>query len=185
MTVIIQPANSDQIEELIDLQTLAISVLQSGKYDEKQIRAIIKIQRNVRRKGYERMFIAKSNDEKIVGFGSLLEYCPYIGGIYVHPDFIHQRIGTQLLEAVEDAALSKRIRILYVMSSLEAVGFYEANGYKFLRNSGFFAKGQIRIPCIFLNKELIPFTPVEKLWRRIIQIATWVLLGMLIVSIIL
>ena len=106
----IRLAKLDEIEELIELQSLSISTLQSGKYSEQQIQAIVQHQKSVRYIHDEIIFVAESNDRTILGFASLLVKHPQIGGVFVHPQFICQGIGTELVKELEKVALHKKIR---------------------------------------------------------------------------
>lgn len=77
-----------------------------------------------------------------------------ISGMFVHPDFARKGIGTRLVIALEEIALGKQYKTLSVTSSLSAVGFYQALGYKIDRRSGFWSQGNVWIPCMNLVKRL-------------------------------
>jgi putative acetyltransferase len=88
--------------------------------------------------------------------------------MFVHPDFTRLGIGTRLLEAIEKVAIQKKYKTMYVMSSLSAIEFYQARGYTITIESGFWSEPTIWIPCVNMQKQLIPLTEREKWVRGII-----------------
>ena len=53
--------------------------------------------------------------------------------VFVHPVTQGQGIGTRLMEAVESAARARAERRLMLYASLNAVAFYERNGWRTVR----------------------------------------------------
>jgi putative acetyltransferase len=151
--------------------------LSSGKYNERQIESLIKSQRSARIAGKEAAFVA-CHGSTLVGFASLLDHQPIIGAIYVHPGFTRQGIGRRLAETLEKKAIQRNHGRIYVMSSLEAVEFYRAIGYKKAYRSGFWSDGPIWISCVYMQKQLIPLAPMEKRRRRIL----FLLVGLVFVA---
>jgi len=49
-------------------------------------------------------------------------------GLYVHPDYQHQGIGTRLLQAIEQQVISRHLDGLLVKAHSSAIGFFEAQG---------------------------------------------------------
>jgi len=179
MNVRVNLATAEDLEAIADLQASSISLLSSGKYNERQIESLIKSQRSARIAGKEALFIA-CHGSTLVGFASLLDHQPSIGAIYVHPDFTRQGIGRRLAETLEKKAIQRNHRRIYAMSSLEAVEFYRAIGYKKSYKSGFWSDGPIWIPCVYMQKQLIPLAPMENRSRRIL----FLLVGLFFVALI-
>ena len=53
-----------------------------------------------------------------------------ITGIYVHPDFLRQGVGSRLLEKIIEDAREKGLEELHCESSVTAKGFYREYGFK-------------------------------------------------------
>ncbi|MBD1838494.1 GNAT family N-acetyltransferase [Coleofasciculus sp. FACHB-64] len=151
----------------MELQASSLKLLASQEYNARQIESLIRSQKSARSEYKEIVFVAYFHS-KLVGFASLSVYTSTIHAIFVHPDFKRLGIGKRLLETMEHTAIEKEYRTLYVMSSLTAVNFYRAMGYKKTHKSGFWSEGKTWIPCVNMQKQLIPLTPREKWTWRII-----------------
>ncbi|AFY31556.1 GNAT family N-acetyltransferase [Calothrix sp. PCC 7507] len=162
----IRLSKPEDLEKILELQASSLRTLTSS-YDSSQIESLIRSQASARLAKDEIGVVAEYENE-IIGFASVLIQQSLIGGVYVHPDFMRQRLGTQLLEAVEEIALDKRHKVIYVTSSLAAVNFYQARGYKSICKSGFYSESKYWIPCVNLKKQLIIFTETEKWYRHFI-----------------
>ena len=66
--------------------------------------------------------------DKILGTVSLGS--GQISGLYVDPEFAGRGVGILLLKFIEKYAKSKKMKSVYVYSTLNARGFYKKNGYK-------------------------------------------------------
>jgi putative acetyltransferase len=159
MTVEIRLATIEELDEIVELQTHSLLHLSAQDYNPEQIEALVHDQANWRGLR-EAIFVAES-DGKIAGFSALSIDYGQITGVYVLPEFTRQGIGTQLLVALEEAALQKKYRHLWVISSLTAISFYKANGYDETRKTGFMTSTDIWIPCARLEKRLGPSPLLE------------------------
>ena len=164
MDIQIRLAKPEDTADILELQARSIRTL-SQDYNAKQIESLIRSQKSQRFIN-EIIFVAQRNN-RLVGFASLCIHTPQIGAMFVHPDFMRQGIGTKLLMAIEEAAIEKRYKIIYVMSSLSAVNFYRSMDYEITRQSGLLLEIDNWLPCTDLQKQLIPFTEVEKWMRQI------------------
>jgi putative acetyltransferase len=158
-------AKSEDIEKVLELQSSSIRLM-SPDYNPRQIESLVKSQTSARFHHNEILFLASYKDE-LVGFACLINNSFQIGGLYVHPNFLRQGIGTQLLEVIEKTAIEKGCQAISVLSSLTAINFYKARGYQGIRQSGFFSEQDVWIPCLLLNKSLIPVTKPENFRQRI------------------
>ncbi len=150
----------EDIEQIIELQTRCLRVINSQDYTPRQIESLVTSQKSARF-GNEIIVVAKY-DQKIVGFACLSVSAPIIGGLYVAPDFCRRGIGSNLLAEIENIAIEKKYKNLYVNSSVTAVAFYQRNSYKKLVNLGFYAVPKVWVEAFLMNKELIPQTNLEK-----------------------
>lgn len=180
MNIKIRLAKLEEIETILELQSQALTVLSATDYTEIEIEAMIQTQARARTDCQEIVFVAEEQntqqidfpqaqkiaDPNIIGFSCLSSYSADINGIYIRPDRIRQNIGTQLLQAIEEIALEKRYRQLWVSSSLNAIKFYQANGYqkKFYQS---LRLNTIPISVAIMSKQLIPLTKLEKAIRKI------------------
>ena len=103
-------ANSEDIEKILKLQSSSIKLM-SPDYTPRQIESLVRSQTSARLRYNEIVFLASYKDE-LVGFACLInnsfQFGGFqIGGLYVHPNFIRQGIGTQLLEVIERTAIEK------------------------------------------------------------------------------
>lgn len=86
--------------------------------------------------------VAEDEDGGVVGFGSLRLDSPEgyeaavdaeVTGLYVHPSVTREGVGSAILADLEDRARNEGVRTLGLTSSLNAVPFYEAQGYERVR----------------------------------------------------
>ncbi len=154
MELCIRPGRTEDLTTLIEIQNLAIETLCCRDYNSQQLSAIIKEQSRARQTSKEDLFVAEV-DGKIVGFAAIAKNQPEVGGIYVHPNWARQGIGTQLMATLEQTARDKQFHSLTVLSSLTAIAFYERQGYCKERQSGFWIDGTIWIPCLLMEKQLV------------------------------
>lgn len=210
MDIQIRLAKPEELEGLIELQSEALRVLSVTDYTEKEIEILIQTQARARKGCQEIVFVAEqkntlnpypppnplprggeqegsyqqpTTNKQIIGFSCLSANSRDINGIYIHPDRTRQKIGTRLLQALEDAAIAKNHRKLWVSSSLNAIQFYQANGYQ----KHFFQRLRLNktpISVAIMSKQLIPPTEAEKIMRRII-LAIAVLVILFVIGIIL
>jgi putative acetyltransferase len=143
----------------------------SPDYNPRQIESLVKSQTLARLRYDEIVFLASYKDE-LVGFACLINNFFQFGGfqisgVYVHPSFLRQGIGTQLLEVIEKTAIEKGCQVISVLSSLTAINFYKARGYQVIRQSGFFSELNVWIPCLILKKSLIPVIKPGNFRQRI------------------
>lgn len=152
MEIIIRSAHPRDLQQLIELQTLAIQVLCAEHYNPKQIDALVEDQRQARNSLQEIFWVAEYQ-QQIVGFVGL--WGKQVAAAYVHPDLVGRGIGSQLLAVLEKDARQRRYGKLAVLSSLTAIPFYRAKGYRFVRDSGFYTRNRVWIPGAWMDKELV------------------------------
>lgn len=167
MDIQIRLAKSEDLKEILELQGTSLRTLttSSAEYNPIQIESLIRSQASARIK-YDEIWFVADYEDKVVGFASLLLDQPTISGVFVHPDFMRQGIGTRLLEAIEKTAVDKKYEVLYVVSALTAVNFYQARGYQFIRQSGFSSEANVWIPCVSLEKRLLLLAKAEDWSQR-------------------
>ncbi|MEO0947740.1 MAG: GNAT family N-acetyltransferase [Cyanobacteria bacterium J06641_5] len=154
----IRPATPGDRPRLIAIQAAAIDVQCRPHYTTDQTRALLASKATFRHAG-ERVFVAIAADsligEVIVGFIALSRHGGFVQGLFVDPLYFRQGIGCQLLACAEAEALLAKQQQLWVMSALNAVAFYQAQGFARLETCDVVARGH-RIPTVSMRKPLIP-----------------------------
>jgi GNAT superfamily N-acetyltransferase len=195
MEVNIRVAKVEELESVIALQTLSIlnPLSKSREYSKAQINAIIEHQAKIRIVNLfdETIFLAEYNNQ-LAGFASGSNMFAQITGIYVHPDLMRKGIGRKLLVEIELFYIEKRRKVIWVASSLEAVGFYQQNGYRIqqgfisgmisLIRRNFFSFDPTEISTKLLTKELIPTSQIKRLFDKISLIASIVILTIALIK---
>ena len=86
-------------------------------------------------------------DGRVVGTGSLNGQT--VSSVYVHPDYQGRGLATQLMDAVENAAIAQSQGTLSVQSSITAKPFYAKRSFTIVRE-GFFGEE----PIIVMSKDM-------------------------------
>ncbi|MCU0534929.1 MAG: GNAT family N-acetyltransferase [Hydrococcus sp. Prado102] len=165
--VTIRLTKPDEINTLLQLQTKSLRILTAKDYDRRQIEAII--ERNYRLNQFRMgaiTFVAEY-EGKIIGFAILNRIFRIIDAVFVHPDFVRRSVGKQLMFAIEQEAIQRKIKSLLVLSSLTAINFYQALGYQILGETTI-SHNKIKIPCVYMKKQFLPFTLIDRLYGWII-----------------
>lgn len=109
-----------------------------------------------------RAVVVAEHHSKLIGIAIArfsLFSAPWIQAVFTHPDFVGKGVGRTLVTELERRATLRNSKKLLVMSSLTAVGFYEALHYQRLADTVTVGN----IPCIFMEKPLRPFTLLDSL----------------------
>ena len=156
--IIICPIGCNDLDQSLALIHKTIRQVNSQDYDRKQISMILRTYpREILASGI--VIVAKDisadKENQIVGVAkmSLPNFLNIqtIEGIFVHPNFIRQGIGTRLLQELEvQAYLLKKTNQIFVASSLTGKDFYQALGYKYLHQD--FILGDVEV--IMMRKQL-------------------------------
>ncbi|MCL1466234.1 GNAT family N-acetyltransferase [Argonema galeatum] len=166
--VSIRLAQSEDISKITKIQIDSIRILCAQYYNASQIETLLENKKQGRN-WKELIFVAEIQSQ-IVGFSALSLIEPTINGVFVDPAFIRQGIGQKLLAALENEAGKNRARCLWVSASLNAVQFYESQGYQTIsRNTISLASG-VPIPVVTMKKVLIPPTRAEIIVTQLIYI---------------
>lgn len=126
----VRPATADDAAAIREVHIASIRVLAASRYTDEQIAAWSAIDDPDYPidDGDRAVFVAETDGE-VVGFGQLNAAETEIEAVYVHPDHARNGVGTALLGRLETAAHERGIGELTLSASLNAVPFYEANGY--------------------------------------------------------
>ncbi len=103
-------------------------------------------------------FVVAVREGRVVGIGgwspdSLAAGLAWLRYLFVHPDWAGHGIGGKLADAAEAAARARGKKAFRVWSSVNAVGFYQARGYRRLRQGRWPVTGKIEIDYVLLAKD--------------------------------
>jgi putative acetyltransferase len=166
--VVIRLASFQDRKEIIQLEKLAIQNLCQDNYNVEQIEVLTSKVHQLHFND-EIIFVAEK-ERNLIGFASLLSYRKIVRTLYVKANFIHQKIETELLNAIEKEAINQKIEILKVISSLTERDFYQARGYQDIAFCSL-SKMDILIPGIIMQKRLMPIRPYKLLFKKLFQTA--------------
>ncbi|MDR3550528.1 MAG: GNAT family N-acetyltransferase [Candidatus Babeliales bacterium] len=78
------------------------------------------------------VFFVAERDAIIMGFGDMTHE-GHLERLFVHKDFQGQRIGTLLLQAIEDAAYDIGLMAITTEASVRAMPFFTSHGFQTIR----------------------------------------------------
>jgi putative acetyltransferase len=135
----IRPVTAADIDPLAALQEASIMRHGIAAYGEAKARAWARVGHEFKRVLVEdgQFFVAEQAGERL-GVGgwspdSLENGVAWIRYLFVHPDHVRRGIGRRLVEVAEAAALNVGRSRFDVWSSVNAVPFYQALGYRRVR----------------------------------------------------
>jgi GNAT superfamily N-acetyltransferase len=97
------------------------------------------------------VFVAEIDGE-VVGFGQVIR--TEVEAVYVSPNHLRAGIGSQILATLEQRARVLGSTYLEVLSSLNAVSFYEESGYRTLEPATYMLNPGRSIACVRMAKNL-------------------------------
>lgn len=98
--------------------------------------------------------VAESAGGRLLGYGVVDRAGSEIDGLFVAPEASGAGLGTCLLRALE-AKLPPGTRI-HLAASLNAVAFYQAQGYVALRQGSYAHPSGVALACVFMEKPAPP-----------------------------
>jgi putative acetyltransferase len=152
--LLVRMARSEDLVAIRDLQLLSLKVLAAKDYTPPQLTALVRSKESLR--GWDELHFVAEVSGLIVGFGALALGQPWVNALFVHPKFTRQGIATRLLGAMEEEAMRRGDRRLWVMSSLTGEPFYRSVGFESLeRNVIPVDDSPVAVPCVRMRKGLV------------------------------
>lgn len=148
----IRVASARDRTSIAQLFKQSIQVVCAADYTPAQVQALLEHKQTYETNAWGNVVLVAECGETIVGFAALL--WSFISAMYVHPQWLRQGIGKQLLNAIETEAASRRCRWLFVKASLTGEPFYRACGYEVIARSNVVASRGITVACIDMQKRL-------------------------------
>ena len=95
-------------------------------------------------------------DGQVAGFGALRIEEQLLDALFVEPSLTGQGIGRALLDFMVSEAQKTGCQKLRVHSSLNAVGFYRANGFSETGRGDLVLDGGVALGSVFMERPLSP-----------------------------
>ncbi len=155
--VSIRPATQADKDAMYRVHVDAIRVLASKAYAEEELRAWYG---RLTPDSYtdviaSRVVLVAEASREVIGFCQLDPETGEVEATLVDPRYANVGVGSRLLEAVEQIARDRSLRMLHLASSLNAEPFYRKHGFAVKRRAVFpFAK-ELPIDCTIMTKRLV------------------------------
>jgi putative acetyltransferase len=95
-----------------------------------------------------------SENDMIVGFGTVVPLQEEIRAVYVDSAFARQGVGTKILATLEELAVDQGVYKLHIDASLNAENFYCHHGYSVVDRSTHRFRSGFEMDCVKMSKEL-------------------------------
>lgn len=99
-------------------------------------------------------FVVATRAGTVAGFGELVPDEREVRAVYVHPDHAGDGVGTAILDHLEGTAREEGLEGLELLSSKNAVGFYERRGWEPVGNVDHEPTGGVVLECTRMRKRL-------------------------------
>lgn len=141
MDIVVREAAPEDASRIRDVHLASIEGLARKGYDDEQVRAWAhdRDPDEYPIESTDTYFVVAERDGQIVGFGQMKpdadEYFETtvdgeITAVYVHPSVARHGVGARIYAELEAAARRNEVTSLGLWASLNAVPFYEAQGYQ-------------------------------------------------------
>jgi GNAT superfamily N-acetyltransferase len=154
----IRPVAAADVDPLAELQEASILRHGVAAYGEAKARAWARVGHEFKRAllADGQFFVAERAGERL-GVGgwspdALETGLAWIRYLFVHPDHVRCGIGRRLVEVAEAAAIGAGRTRFQVWSSLNAVAFYEALGYRRVRAARWPVRQSVELDYVLMRK---------------------------------
>jgi len=97
-------------------------------------------------------FMVGTSGSQVAGFAAIKLSSAEVEAVFVSPDAARRGLGRSLLAHLEGAALRAGLRAIALDSSLNAVSFYEAMGYRAISKGTYTTSQGLEIACVHMGK---------------------------------
>ncbi len=156
--VVVRTARPADARPILAVKQAAITELSAGAYTREQIKAwtpsddaLTEYQEATETAMFQ--ILVACDAEQVVGYGVLNAEENRIEALFVHPAWARCGVGTRLLGQLEASATLVGCRELTVVSSRNAVEFYQTRGYERagVRSRGM---GDVELEFVVLSKQI-------------------------------
>ena len=157
MAIEIRKANTSDAKAAWDIRTKAILHQCVGHYSDDSLQTWTKGEptEHFARAVANHWHVAIT-EETIVGTGAIDIVKGHLDAIFVHPDMMGRRIGTQMMNYLEQIARDFKIAKLTLDSTLNAAPFYRHLGFVGDQFSTYESPRGISLACIPMQKLILP-----------------------------
>ena len=153
----IRVAKSEDADAICEVHVRSIREVCSSHYSEEEIVAWSGEKQpenyiHAMKKG-ECILVAEA-DNRVIGFGGILLKEQVITAVYVHPSFVGKGTGLKILNRLEEMAKKAGLDCLKLLSTLNAVSFYEAAGFHKMKSTRYSVQGETELECVHMIKDL-------------------------------
>ena len=153
--IAIRKARKDDAQEVWDVRNAAILGLCTGYYSQDDL--ALWTQGELTRKfteAVEDSFYVAVIDDRVVGTGMIDLESGKLDAIFVHPSFMREGIGRQMLLFLERLARDASLTRLFLDSTLNAAAFYRTCGFVGDAVAKYQSPRGITLACIPMTKTL-------------------------------
>jgi putative acetyltransferase len=102
----------------------------------------------------ELVLVAEDATGRIIGFGSIVPENSELRALYVSAEHGRKGVGHAILSELEALAREAGVTALRMDSSVNAAGFYKANGYIAIEHGEHTLQSGVRMGCVRMRKSL-------------------------------
>jgi len=142
-------ATDDDVPAVARVQTAAAREFGPGYYTEAQLDHWARERDPDDYDFDDGVHVVAESADGVVGWGWVRPERSELSAVYVHPDHAREGVGTRVLDRLETEAGDRGCTALSLWSSLPAVPFYDANGYRTVRRVEL---GEASLPSVVMRK---------------------------------
>ena len=151
----IRKATPADAAEICSVHIASILGLCDRSYSKEQIDAWIEpLVPGLYLPAMEKFTFFVAEQDHILGFSMLDVEGAELNAIYLHPDAVGRGIGRRLLELAEQLARQRSVKILRLKATLNAVGFYQACGFRQVGTNVHRTPSGLELDCVEMEKRL-------------------------------
>ncbi len=156
MPLLIRRAQVEDALDIINVHEASVRGLCTHHYTPEQIEGWVGTRRpeDYREHIENTEFYVAEDNGRIVGYGQMSAGESQIRSIYVSPNRTRSGIGTKLLLELIHNAKDRRLRTLWLNSSLNAVPFYRAHGFHKVRDAVHELRNGTRLKAVEMGIDL-------------------------------
>lgn len=154
--IIIRKGNQQDLQDMLLIFTDTITAVCKGDYNTAQLEAWKSGAENKERwldVMKEQYILIAESEHKMVGFCTLAQG-NYIDLLFVHKDYQHQGIASQLYKMIEKEALQQHQKFLTADVSKTAKSFFESRNFTIIQEQTVQVKG-VDLTNFKMKKELV------------------------------
>jgi ribosomal protein S18 acetylase RimI-like enzyme len=135
MKITVRRAKPEDVESIYNVMKLAFLDFRKIDYKEAAIQSAIVSKSEIQRRINEELMLVAQTDKKIVGTvtGTIEYESMHVKTLATHPGFQNFRVGTRLMEEIEEEAVETRcykISLFTTPVMKSAIHLYEKRGYQ-------------------------------------------------------